>query len=386
MKLGLFAISARAWMMLVMLLVGVAAATAVDAAAASDSRLDIMLERIRRDHAIPALAIGVVDAGEIRYLRTLGAPESARFRAASISKLLTAQAIARLAEDGTLSLDDDLGRHVPGFAERGVTLRHLLTHTSGLADGPRPRNRLDASLVDAYIEELARIAPLGSAGAAWRYTDSEYNLLGAVITAVTGRPFAEHVADTLLAPVDADGASLFPAERDDILAPCLNFGIVLPAPSRPFDIAFAPSEGLVTDVESLTRWLAATLNQDPRLLRSATYEAMLAPQFGDHAAMGWQVSERNGRRSAQHGGSFTGWSALILIYPDQRRGFVVLTNAHDAPRWAIVDAIEAVLDGHTPTIPASPWGRRVIFWFVLAFITAIAGLFVRIIVWRLAKR
>jgi len=386
MKLGQSAIKTRAWTMMVVLLIGVTVATAADAVAASDAQLDIMLERVRRDHAIPALAVGVVDAGEIRYLRTLGAPEGARFRAASISKLLTAQAIARLAEDGTLSLDDDLGRHVPAFAGRGVTLRHLLTHTSGLDDGPRPRNRSDASSVDAYVEELARIAPLESPGATWRYTDSEYNLLGAVITVVTGRPFAEHVAETLLAPVGADGASLFLAERDDVLVPHLNFGIALPAPSRAFDIAFAPSEGLVTDVESLTRWLAATLNRDPRLLRPATYEAMLAPQFGNHAAMGWQVSERNGRRIAQHGGSFTGWSALILTYPDQRRGFVVLSNAYDAPRWAIVDAIEAVLDGRTPSMPASSWGRRVIFWSIPAFLTTITGLVAIIVMRRLVKR
>lgn len=382
MKPELFVLRTRVWMMSVMLLISVAAATATYSQSVSDSQLDIMLERIRRDHAIPALAVGVVDAGEIRYLRTLGAPEGARFRAASISKLLTAQAIAGLAEAGTISLDDHLERHVLAFAGRGVTLRHLLTHTSGLADGPRPRNRSDASSVDAYAEELARIAPLGSPGATWRYTDSEYNLLGAVITAATGHPFEEHVRETLLTPIGANGASLFPEARDDILAPHLNFGIALSAPSRPFDIAFAPSEGLVTNVDSLTRWLAATLNRDPRLLRSATYEAMLAPQFGDHAAMGWQVSERGGRRIAQHGGSFAGWSALILTYPDQRRGFVVLTNAHDAPRWAIVDAIEAVFDGDTPAMPASPWGRRAVFWGVVAFVNVFASL----AVWRILRR
>lgn len=383
MKVDLLAINSHAWIVIVMLLVGAAAATGVQSLAASDSELDMMLERIRRDHGIPALAVGIVDAGEIRYLRTLGAPESARFRAASISKLLTAQAIARLAEDGTLSLDDDLGWHVPAFAERGVTLRHLLTHTSGLADGPRPRNRSDASSLNAYVEELARAAPLGASGAAWRYTDSEYNILGVVITAVTGHSFAEHIGETLLAPIDLDGASLFPAAQDGILAPHLNFGLALPAPSRPFDIAFAPSEGLVTDVDSLTRWLAATLNHDPRLLGPETFEAMLAPQFGDHAAIGWQVGLRNGRRFAQHGGSFTGWSALILAYPDQRRGFVVLTNAHDAPRWAIVDAIEAVFDGHTPILPPSPWGRRVTFFSGLALTTAA---FVHLALWNISRR
>ncbi|GJL93271.1 serine hydrolase domain-containing protein [Hyphococcus sp.] len=373
------AIAKRACLMILTMIANIAVVIAGDN---SDTQLDIMLERIRRDHAIPALAVGVVDAGEIRYLRTFGAPQDARFRAASISKLLTAQAIARLAEGGAVSLDDDLGRHVPALAERGVTLRHLLTHTSGLADGPRPRNRADASAPDAYVEELAKAPLFGSPGAAWRYTDSEYNLLGVVITAVSGRPYMEHVTVMLLAPIGADGASMFPAARDDVLAPHLNFGFALPAPSRPFDIAYAPSEGLVTDVESLTRWLAATLNHDPRLLRPATYEAMLAPQYGDHAAIGWQVGARNGRRIAQHGGSFTGWSALIYSYPDERRGFVVLTNAHDAPRWAIVDAIEAVLDNRTPIMPAPPWGRRIGFWCAIAFVAALASL----VAWRISRR
>ncbi|NJM35126.1 MAG: beta-lactamase family protein [Rhodomicrobium sp.] len=353
--------------------IGLVAATAADSSAASDSQLDIMLERIRRDHAIPALAVGVVDAGEVQYLRTLGAPPRARFRAASISKLLTAQSIVRLSEDGTISLDDDLGRHLQAFAERGVTLRHLLTHTSGMADGPRPQNRSDHLSIEAYVQRLAITTQQAPPGAAWRYTDSEYNLLGAVITSVTGRAFEDYVLESLFAPIDADGASMYALDRAHLLAPHINYGVAVRVPSRPFDIVFAPSEGLVTDIESLTRWMAATLNHDSRLLMPETFEAMLTPRYGDHAALGWQVGVRNGRHVAQHGGSFTGWSALLLTYPDQRRGFVILTNAHDAPRWAIVDAIEAVLDGRSPTRPPLPWERLAVFWCALVFMTLVAN-------------
>ena len=347
-----------------------------------EARMNAAFERVRGEQAIPALAVGVVDGGEIVYARVLGAPQDARFRAASISKLMTAQALMRLVEAGDAALDDDVGRYVQAFAGRGVTLRQLLTHTSGLADGPRPRAATDAAAVAPYVEALAASASLSEPGAAWRYTDSEYNLLGGVITAVSGRPYADFVAETVLAPAGADGASMFPTDRAGVLAPHLNYVVALPAPSRPYDIAFAPSEGLVTDIASLTRWMAATLNQEPALLQPTSYAMMLAPQHGRHAALGWQVSERDGRRVAQHGGSFTGWSALVLTYPDQRRGFVVLTNAHDAPRWEIVAVAEAVLEGRAPQFPAPPWGRRLAFWGVIIVVAALTGLGA----WRLRRR
>lgn len=339
-------------------------------------------EEIRRDHSIPALGVGIIDGGEIVFVETLGAPGEARFRTASLSKLLTAQATMQLVEAGKLSLDDDVVRYVPAFAKRGITIRQLLTHRSGLAEAVKPIESEAADRVAANVAALARSSPASDPGTRWAYTDAEFNLLGAIIEAVSGEAYPDYIRQHLFAPLGIERASLFPlaAQRGDILGAHLNLGFAISAPERPFDIAFAPSEGLVTGTGDLTHWLQATLLGDPRLLRSDSYAAMLKPDAADaNAGLGWQLGNAEGRPKAQHGGSFIGHSALVLVYPAMKRGFVILANAHEVPRWEIVSTADAILDGREYRLPASSRSKYLAAWIFLALLLVAAG-------WGLTKR
>jgi len=309
------------------------------------ARLADAAEAIRAREAIPAMGLGVVDRGETVLVRGFGgAGERDRFRAASISKVFTAQAIMMLVEDGNLSLDDDVARWAPGFEDRDLTVRHLLTHRAGLRDAVFPVEIDDQARLAAYLRLLAAQAPAALPGAAYGYADAHYNLLGGVVSAASGESCAAFVQRRLIAPLRLAETSPFPppVARQAIVPPTSS------RPPRPFDIAFAPSEGLVTSARDLTAWVRATLRQDRRLLKPASFAAMITPQAttaapGRAIGLGWQLREEAGRRIAEHAGSIRGYSALVLTYPDQRRGFVILTNADDAPRWEIARQLDSVL-------------------------------------------
>jgi CubicO group peptidase (beta-lactamase class C family) len=329
------------------------------AAAPRDDAIRAAVEEMRASAAVPALGLAVIDRGQIVFEGGFGqvgerpATEHDRFRAASISKLFTAQAVMKLAEAGRLSLDDDLARWLPAFQGRGLTLRHLLVHRSGLRDRVYPLDIEDPVRLEAYIAVVAAQTPAGAPGAAYGYTDVDYNLLGAVVAKASGRPFTDFVQTELFDPLTLSESTPFPVKsnRAGIASPFLNKPTVRPATPRLYDIAFAPSEGLVTSAHDLAVWTRATLRRDRRLLSRTAFVAMMEPTAegpgpGRHAGLGWQLREEGGRRIAEHGGSVRGYNALVLTYPDQRRAIIVLTNADDAPRWEIAGKVDAILSDH----------------------------------------
>lgn len=319
------------------------------------------VEPIRAAANVPAVGLGVIDRGEVVFLGGLGevagrtATEHDRFRAASISKLFTAQAVMRLIDARRVRLDDDVGRWLPVFAGRGLSVHQLLTHRSGFRDAIFPLPADDPARVEAYLKILAGQPAARPPGAAYAYTDADYNVLGAVVAAASGTPYAAFVQAEIIGRLKLPDADIFPSAqaRASLAPPFLNKPSVRPATPRPFDIAFAPSEGLVTGARDLTLWTQATLRQDRRLLSRSSFKAMTIPQAPADGAerymgFGWQLRSEGGRDVAEHGGSVRGYNALVLTYPKQRRGFVILTNADDAPRWEMARALDRALDAPTP--------------------------------------
>lgn len=315
-----------------------------------------VVEALRVEANIPALGLGVIDDGEVVFLGGFGevdgrpATEHDRFRAASISKLFTGQAVMQLVKAGKLRLDDDVGRWLPPLAGRGLTIRHLMTHRSGLRDLVFPLETSDPARGGAYLALLAAL-PAGAPGAAYAYTDADFNVLGLVVSTISGEAFDTYVRRRILDRIGMPESSMFPApaDRADLAPPFLNRPTVRPATPRPFDIAFAPSEGLVTSAADLTSWTLATLKTDRRVLPLDAYAAMLAIQGpadgpGRRVGLAWMLREpEQGRPIAEHGGSVRGYNALVLTYPRQKRAVVILTNADDAPRWAIAAAVDRLL-------------------------------------------
>src|SRR5918992_2858055 len=187
---------------------------------------------------LAGLAVGVVRDGELVYERGLGfADVNARrqvtadtvFRIGSISKTMTAIAVVQLVEQGRVGLDDPVNEHLRGYrvehrpGSPPVTIRHLLTHTSGLGelrqltDLARPTIGLAAKLDDPLPTLTELYAPVLRAelapGEKWAYANHGFATLGQLVEDVAGRPFGEHMREAVFEPLGMEQTDFLRSDR-----------------------------------------------------------------------------------------------------------------------------------------------------------------------------
>lgn len=318
-------------------------------------QLDTTLEQFRVSNKVPALSVGIIENGQIYYQKGFGSTASetavtanTKFRVASITKLFTAQAVMQLVEKGKIRLDDDVGEYLPIFDGRDISILELMTHHSGLKDKTKPTTQ---SSIEEYFQ--SSIEKQKTLKKSFEYADLNFNTLGAIVAKVSSTDYPEYVNDHIIKPLKL-GDTGFRQLGDEFLPdvdPHMNGWKLRKAPDRPYDPAFAPSEGLVTTAHDLLTWLAATLSQDQKLLKPNTFAQMLRPRkntsYGEiRMGLGWQLYGNEHGQVMQHAGSFKGVKALLIAYPDIQRGIVILSNAEELPRWEIADAINSILPQH----------------------------------------
>ncbi|HSL21054.1 MAG TPA: serine hydrolase domain-containing protein [Vicinamibacterales bacterium] len=300
----------------------------------------------------PGCAVGVSQAGAPVLARAYGmadlehdVPNRADtiFEAGSVSKQFTAAAVLLLARDGKLSLDDPVRKHVPEVPDYGVplTIRHMLTHTSGLRDwgsvaaiGGWPRTtrvHTHAHVLDIVSRQRAlNFAP----GTRYSYSNTGYNLAAIIVGRVSGMPFVEFSRKRLFEPLGMTRTSW----RDDHTRIVKDRAIAYAAEGRGYSIEM-PFEnvhgngGLLTTVGDLLRWnehLHAPTIWDEAFAR----EQQQPGRFNDgrvHGyALGLRISTHKGVREVGHSGSTAGYRAHLVRYPDQRVSVAVLCNAGNA--------------------------------------------------------
>lgn len=258
-----------------------------------------------------------------------------RYQLASVSKQFTAAAVLVLAERGTLGLDDTIGRWLDGCPDewRGITLHHLLTHTSGLGHWH------DYPMIDLgeWVEpdELLRTfhrVPLTCApGHGWSYSSPAYVLLAHVVERAGGAPYRSFLTDRIFGPLGLTrtfaGA---PGGRPDLAQGHDAAGE--PLPTWELDVVGMGAGDVWSTAEDLLAWLDAL--QDGRLLGEPHRTLMLTERArtggqDPHASgygYGVFVGEIDGRRWWHHDGMNAGFTAFAASVPDQGRRIVVLSN------------------------------------------------------------
>ncbi|WP_404340297.1 serine hydrolase domain-containing protein [Pseudoalteromonas mariniglutinosa] len=325
----------------------------------SHSNLTNYLEKIRTQNDIPAMAVAVITSGEVGYIKGFGyvdeqltepTTDESLFRIASISKLFTAQAIMKLVEQEKLSLNDEVGQYLQAFKRFHITIKQLLTHSSGLSDMIKPVSFDEGRSVKSYLDLVSETIPRENESNSFEYSDTNFNILGAVISSVTGKSYEEFIYGNILKPAKVrksnfyDGKNAYLSETN----PTYKGKLIDQIDQRPYDLAFNPSEGLVSNVYDLSQWLKLTLGNDPSILKKQTYEAMLDPQvkttWGEvYMALGWQVYRNEDGNVARHPGSIRGYKSLVLAYPENKNAIILLTNSSDTPRWEIAESITEIL-------------------------------------------
>ena len=264
------------------------------------------------------------------------------FRIGSLTKQLTAAAILLLADEGKLSVRDDIRKHLPGYPTHGatITIEHLLTHTSGIPSyTDLPGFRLWMSkdieppdLVREFRERSLEFQP----GERMKYSNSGYHLLGLIIEKASGKSYADFMRDRLWKPLGMSHSSY----GDDPRLPLVKGyevggpgGPVRPAPVINMKIPYSAG-ALVSSVDDLARWDAAI--REGKLLTKESWLAMFSPgrlKNGSRTsyAYGWGIGKVDGRPAQSHGGGIPGFATHILRLPEDRLLVVVLFNSLPPP-------------------------------------------------------
>lgn len=292
---------------------------------------------------IPGVSLAVVRAGKVVKAKGYGFADVERnepvtpetvFKIGSVSKQFLASGIMLLAQDGKLSVDDPVSKHLAGTPEswRGVTLRHFLTHTSGVQrEGPAftpLRVQPDSVIVQsAYAQPLQ--FPTGSK---WQYCNVCYFALADVIARVSGTSWDRFFTTRVFGPQGM--ASTRTTTTDPVPRSAKGYvwrdGRYSVAPEY---TALRPSGAFLSTVLDLAKWDAALYRND--VLTRASRDAMWTPvRLTDGTThgygFGWELDSLDGHRTVSHGGSLPGFRAEMARFPDDSVTVIVLTNADGA--------------------------------------------------------
>jgi CubicO group peptidase (beta-lactamase class C family) len=253
------------------------------------------------------------------------------FYVASISKGFTAAAILKLEMEGRLSTAESIAQWLPGVPQdkRGITLHHLLTHTSGLrdpADGP-PVGR------DAFAAAVLALPARSAPGERFAYSNAGYSLLAAVVEIAAGRPFAEYMRDAVFRPAGMTRTSLVtdapagpPSSWPAAYNGALRQGDPWLAHHQPYGWAELGGTGVVTTTGDLYRWVRAL--ETGSVLSAEARRKLWTPALENYA-YGWIVRRTpRGRTLASHDGALLpeGWNAQLRVYPQDSLTIIVLSN------------------------------------------------------------
>jgi CubicO group peptidase (beta-lactamase class C family) len=319
------------------------------------SVLDAFLEQQRRSLSLPGLAVAVVANGQIVYQRSLGDAGPGRpmtlqtpLILGSLSKSFTALAIMRLVEQGKLDLGAPIKRYVPWirFADAGatsrITVRHLLTHTSGISRhagrvllGGRGDKTIEQSVRDLRTLKLSR--PVGTA---FQYSNTNYQILGLVIEMVSGQPFNEYLQQHIFAPLGMEHSAV--SEQEALrrgLATGYRWWFGIP---RPFDAPYLPdalpAAFIAASVSDMARYALALLHGgalaggevlSPKGVADLLRAAVVTPTAGSSYALGWRVETLGGVSVVRHGGEVSNFLAEMVLLPEQHAGVIVLMNCNN---------------------------------------------------------
>lgn len=302
----------------------------------------------------PGCALAVARDGNVVYRRGYGMADldhdvpirpDSPFHVASVSKQFTAAAVLLLGQEGRLSLDDDVRKHVPELPAFGhpITLRQLIHHTSGLRDQwdllnlAGWRYSLDLITDEDVLSVVTRQRALNfTPGERHLYCNTGYTLLAQVVARVSGRSFRAFTGERIFRPLGMERTHFRDDHAEIVKDQALGYA---PAggPSRwrlsvtNFDTVGATS--LVTTAEDLTRW--ARNFDDPRvggpeLVRQMVETGRLGDGKPLNYASGLGVREYRGLPVVEHGGVDAGYRAHFLRFPNQRFAIACLCNASTA--------------------------------------------------------
>jgi CubicO group peptidase (beta-lactamase class C family) len=316
------------------------------------------VEAAMATYVVPGVALGIVDAdgarswafGVTNVDHPLPVDPGTVFEIASITKTMTATVAARLAADGALDLDVPVRRYLPDFrvadaaVSARVTVRDLFTHTAGwFGEYLAPTGHGDDAIAKgvSLMAALEQVAPVGT----FSYNNVSLVVAGRIIEVVTGRTYRDAVRELLFEPLGMDRSAF---DAADVLyervaaGHTVRDGRAVRVRNRLSDSRSGdPAGGVRSTVDDLLRYARFHLGDGTApggtpVLPGAALRAMREPRVPTgplgHVGLSWFVDDRGGTAVVSHGGATVAHMSQLVLVPERRAAFVILTNGANGAR------------------------------------------------------
>ena len=333
------------------------------------SRIDSVVKAEMARQKIPGVGVAIIKGGEVMLAKGYGeanvehhvpvTPETV-FQSGSVGKQFTSAAVMLLIQDGKVALTDSITKFFPNAPAswQGITVRHLLTHTSGIPDYTTDvfDYRRDYT-EDDIVQMASKLTPEFPPGSRWNYSNTGYALLGIIIHKVSGQFYGDVLRDRVFKPLGMKSARII-SEAD-----------IVPHRAAGYDLV----KGELKNQE----WVSPTLNttadgslylslQDyiawdrglraKKILSPESWATVFTPvtlTSGKHYpyGFGWSIDTVAGKLRIHHGGAWQGFETYISRYIGNDMTIVALSNLGPSQPSDIVDGIAGVLD---PALAAKP--------------------------------
>ena len=298
------------------------------------------IDALMRDYSgnVPGASVLVVRNGEVAFRKSYGmanleeriaATPQTNYRLASVTKQFTAASILLLG----IPLDDPITKYLPLPAyANAITVRHLLTHTSGLIDYEdlipvgTTRQVKDADVLDLLSKQSTTYFPPGTQ---YRYSNTGYSLLSLIVERVSGQRFADFLRTKIFEPAGMKNSVAFEEGISTVSNRAYGYSRESSGWKRTdqsLTSAVLGDGGIYTSIDDLVHWIA--------WLEAGRFDRALVPATptddpGVKYGFGWRISEHGGRTYVWHSGETIGFRNAIVRFPAEHLAVVVLANRNE---------------------------------------------------------
>jgi CubicO group peptidase (beta-lactamase class C family) len=335
-------------------------------------QLDRYYEQMVKDWQIPGMVVGIVKDGKLVFTGSYGVMEEGKtskpdgntlYGIASNSKAFTSMILAMLVQEGKLKWDDKVVDYLPYFelydpwVSSQVTIRDILSHRVGLGTFSGDVIWYKSDFTSEEIIRRAKHIPQARGFRdGYGYSNLMYITAGEIIKVITGKSWSQNVKERIFDPLEMTRSVTTPKQ----LAGLGNFatphareeGVNIPIEWEDWE-EIAATGGIISSVNDLSKWMIFNLNHGvlgkDTLISSRNRNIMWTPHINftvDHTrsndlnqnfnayALGWGMSDYNGRLRVSHTGAIDGMLTALNLVPDENLGVVVLTNGMQSPMMA----------------------------------------------------
>jgi CubicO group peptidase (beta-lactamase class C family) len=347
--------------------------TAQNTPSAQDEKIDEFVKLQMQARKIPAVSIVVLKNGEIVKTKGYGfanvehqvaAKPETIYQSGSVGKQFTATLLMMLVEEGKLALDDKINKYFTDAPEiwKDITVRHLLTHTSGISNKLYGQMNMRADYTeDELIKKISSIPLDFQPGEKWNYSNPGYVTLGILIHKVSGKFYGDLLQEKIFKPLGMNTARV------------INEAEIIPNRAAGYRVVkgelrnqewVSPALNTTADgslyftVLDMAKWDAALYTE--KLLKRSSLEQMWTPVKLNNGktqayGFGWSFGEIKGHKIIEHGGAWQGFTTFIARYVDDKLSIIVLTNLAGADPGKIAHGIAGFYNAElSPLPPAIP--------------------------------